>query len=151
MTKQLPNFILDPVSELESELGLIERKMREAAARGNESAVVALSARRDELPALIHVEKLRDIGEQINAARTRCGVYDNEMQTASELSRTLGSELDPKVKALELEIERLRSEWAQAQTDRENLTFAAKQARNEFEGLLKQRETLLMQKHSKAA
>jgi chromosome segregation ATPase len=148
---KLPNFILDPVSELENELGLIEQKMRDAANRNDEKSLVALSARRDELPALIHAEKLRDIGERINAARTRCGVYDSETQTASELSRTLGSELDPKVKALELEIEGLRSEWAQAQTDRENLTFAAKQARSEFEGLSKQRETLLMQKHSKAA
>jgi chromosome segregation ATPase len=148
---KLPNFILDPVSELESELGLIEQKMREAANRNDEKSLVALSARRDELPALIHAEKLRDIGERINAARTRCGVYDSETQTASELSQTLGSGLDPKVKALELEIERLRSEWAQAQTDRENLQFATKQVRDEFEGLLRQRETLLMQKHSKAA
>jgi uncharacterized small protein (DUF1192 family) len=142
--KQLPNFLSDPSSHLESELGLIDKQMRDAANRNDEISLVALSNRRDELPALIYAEKLRDFAERLNVQRSRVAAFDVELTNSVSLSRTLGAELEPKVTALQAEIERLQSEWAQSVADMETLQFAARQAHNDLNRILGERVNLLL-------
>jgi chromosome segregation ATPase len=146
--KQLPNFLIDPATELESELGQINENIRAAARRGDEAQLVVLRSRLDELPELIYAEKLRALSQRINEARTRWGAFDADAQAAGREAQSLNAELEPKLNALEREKAQLIGTATQAMTDRENLQFAAKQALNEFEGLLKQRESLLLERHS---
>jgi chromosome segregation ATPase len=144
--KQLPSFIsdADPVSYLESELGLIDRQMRDVARTGNETALVSLRDRKAELPELIQKARMKDFASRLSVARSRVAAFDIELQIAYRRAGTLSSQVEPKIAALQAEIERLRTEWAQAVADKESLQFAAKQARDDLDRIQNERETLLL-------
>ncbi len=143
---KLPNFISDanPVSHLESELGLIDKQMRDAARTGNETALVSLRNRKAELPELVQKAKMQDFAKRLSVARSRFAAFDIELQIAYRRAGTLSNEVEPKIAALQAEIERLRSEWAQAQQEKESLQFATKEAREELERIQNERESLLL-------
>jgi chromosome segregation ATPase len=142
--KQLPNFISDPLSHLESELGTIDRQMKDAARTGDQNALVSLRDRKAELPELIQKAKMQDFAKRLSVARSRFAAFDIELQIAYRRAGTLSNQIEPKIAALEAEIEQLRTEWAQAQQDKESLQFAAKEAREELERIQSEREALLL-------
>jgi hypothetical protein len=142
--KQLPNFISDPVSHLESELGLIDKRMRDHAQRNDEAGLVALRDRKAELPELIQKAKMKDFAERLSVARSRVAAFDIELQTAVQEAGTKGRDAETKIPLLEQEIERLRSEWAQVRQDVESLQFEARQAHAELERIQSERVDLLL-------
>ncbi len=142
--KQLPNFISDPVSHLESELGLIDKRMRDHAQRNDEAGLVALRDRKAELPELIQKAKMKDFAERLSVARSRVAAFDIELQTAVQEAGTKGRDAETKIPLLEQEIERLRSEWAQVRHDVESLQFEARQAHAELERIQSERVDLLL-------
>jgi chromosome segregation ATPase len=146
MMKQLPNFLSDsdPVSHLESELGLIDRQMRDHAQRNDEAGLVALRDRKAELPELIQKAKMKDFAERLSVARSRVAAFDIELQTAVQEAGTKGRDAETKIPLLEQEIERLRSEWAQVRHDVESLQFEARQAHAELERIQSERVDLLL-------
>jgi chromosome segregation ATPase len=143
---KLPNFISDanPVSHLESELGLIDRQMRDRAQRNDEAGLVALRDRKAELPELIQKAKMKDFAERLSVARSRVAAFDIELQTAVQEAGTKGRDAETKIPLLEQEIERLRSEWAQVRQDVESLQFEARQAHAELERIQSERVDLLL-------
>jgi chromosome segregation ATPase len=142
--KQLPNFISDPLSHLESELGTIDKQMKDAARIGDQNALVSLRDRKAELPELIQKARMKDFASRLSVARSRVAAFDIELQIAYRRAGTLSNEVEPKIAALQTEIERLRTEWAQAVADKESLQFAAKQARDDLDRIQSERETLLL-------
>jgi chromosome segregation ATPase len=142
--KQLPNFISDPLSHLESELGTIDKQMKDAARTGDQNALVSLRDRKAELPELIQKARMKDFASRLSVARSRVAAFDIELQIAYRRAGTLSNEVEPKIAALQTEIERLRTEWAQAVADKESLQFAAKQARDDLDRIQSERETLLL-------
>jgi chromosome segregation ATPase len=142
--KSLPSFISDPVAQLESEAGTIDKEMRDAARTGNETALESLRDRKAQLPELIQKARMRNFAERLSVARSRVAAYDIELQTAVRQAGNLSNQIEPKISALQAEIERLRTEWAQAQQDKESLQYAAKQAREELERIQSERESLLL-------
>jgi chromosome segregation ATPase len=142
--KQLPNFISDPLSHLESELGTIDKQMKDAARTGDQNALVSLRDRKAELPELIQKARMKDFASRLSVARSRVAAFDIELQIAYRRAGTLSNQIEPKISALQAEIERLRTEWAQAVADKESLQFVAKQARDDLDRIQNERETLLL-------
>jgi chromosome segregation ATPase len=144
--KQLPTFLSDsnPVSHLESELGLIDSQMIEHARRNDEAGLVALRDRKAELPELIQKAKWKDFAARLSVARSRVAAFDIELQNARRESSSRGASLEPKVTELRAEIERLQSEWAQSVADVESLQFAARQAASDLNRILSERTNLLL-------
>ncbi len=147
MMKQLPNFISDPLSHLESELGLIDKQMLDAARTGNETALLSLRDRKAELPELIQKAKWKDFAARLSVARSRVAAFEIELQSARRESSARGASLEPKVTELRAEIERLQSEWAQSVADVESLQFAARQASDDLNRILSERTNLLLLSH----
>jgi chromosome segregation ATPase len=147
MMKQLPNFISDPLSHLESELGLIDKQMLDAARTGNETALLSLRDRKAELPELIQKAKWKDFAARLSVARSRVAAFEIELQSARRESSARGASLEPKVTELRAEIERLQSEWAQSLADVESLQFAARQASDDLNRILSERTNLLLLSH----
>jgi chromosome segregation ATPase len=145
--KQLPNFISDPLSHLESELGLIDKQMIDAARTGNETALLSLRDRKAELPELIQKAKWKDFAARLSVARSRVAAFEIELQSARRESLARGASLEPKVTELRAEIERLQSEWAQSVADVESLQFAARQASDDLNRILSERTNLLLLSH----
>jgi chromosome segregation ATPase len=87
---------------------------------------------------------MKDFAARLSVARSRVAAYDTELQSAARESGTLANEVEMKVPVLQAEIERLRSASAQAQHERDNLQFAAKQARDELARIQNERESLLL-------
>jgi chromosome segregation ATPase len=145
--KQLPNFISDPLSHLESELGLIDKQMIDAARTGNETALLSLRDRKAELPELIQKAKWKDFAARLSVARSRVAAFEIELQSARRESSARGASLEPKVTELRAEIERLQSEWAQSLADVESLQFAARQASDDLNRILSERTNLLLLSH----
>jgi chromosome segregation ATPase len=147
--KQLPNFISDanPVSHLESELGLIDSQMIDHARRNDEAGLVALRNRKAELPELIQKAKWKDFAARLSVARSRVAAFDIELQNARRESSSRGASLEPKVTELRAEIERLQSEWAQSVADVESLQFATRQASDDLNRILSERTNLLLLSH----
>jgi chromosome segregation ATPase len=144
---KLPAILLDEtsdVSRLTDELGHIPSQLKDAARRNDETALAVLSDRRSQLPALIQSAKMKDFAARLSVARSRVAAYDTELQSAARESGTLANEVEMKVPVLQAEIERLRSASAQAQHERDNLQFAAKQARDELARIQNERESLLL-------
>jgi division protein CdvB (Snf7/Vps24/ESCRT-III family) len=143
---KLPNFISDanPVSHLESELGLIDRQMRDRAQRNDEAGLVALRDRKAELPELIQKARMKDFASRLSVARSRVAAFDIELQTAVQEAGTKGRDAETKIPLLQAEIERLRSEWAQVRQDVESLQFEARQAHIELERIQSERVDLLL-------
>jgi chromosome segregation ATPase len=143
---KLPNFISDanPVSHLESELGLIDKRMRDYAQRNDEAGLVALRDRKAELPELIQKARMKDFASRLSVARSRVAAFDTELQTAVQEAGTKGRDAETKIPLLEQEIERLRSEWAQVRQDVESLQFEARQAHAELERIQSERVDLLL-------
>jgi chromosome segregation ATPase len=144
MMKQLPSFISDPLAELESELGLIDKQMRDHARRNDEAGLVALRDRKAELPELIQKERMKNFALRLSVSRSRVAAFDIELQSAVRKAGTLSNQIEPKISVLQAEIECLRTEWAQAVADKESLQFAAKQARDDLDRIQNERETLLL-------
>jgi hypothetical protein len=144
MTKQLSNFLSDPASELERELGLIDKQMRDRAQRNDEAGLIALRDRKADLPELIQKTKMQDFASRLSVARSRVAAFDIELQTANREAATKGLDAETKIPLLEQEIERLRSEWAQVRHDVESLQFEARQAHAELERIQSERVDLLL-------
>jgi chromosome segregation ATPase len=145
--KQLPNFISDPLSHLESELGTIDKQMQDAARAGDQNALLSLRDRKAELPELIQKAKWKSFASRLSVARSRVGAFEIELQNARRESSSRGAELEPKVTELRAEIERLQSEWAQSVADVESLQFAARQASDDLNRILSERTNLLLLSH----
>jgi hypothetical protein len=144
---KLPAILLDEtsdVSRLTDELGHIPSQLKDAARRNDETALAVLSDRRSQLPALIQSAKMKHFAARLSVARSRVAAYDTELQSAARESGTLANEVETKVPILQAEIERLRSESAQAHHERESLQFAAKQARDDLARIQNERESLLL-------
>jgi hypothetical protein len=142
--KQMPSFLSDSSSHLESELELIKGQMRVAARRGDETALAALRSRRDELPGLIQAEKMRDFAARLSVARSRVAALNIELQNAVRESLTLATKVETDVPLLQEAIENLRSVSAQAHHERDLVQFAAKQADDELVRIQNERESLLL-------
>jgi chromosome segregation ATPase len=143
----LPAILLDETSDVNSltdELGHIPSQLRDAARRGDETALAALSDRRSQLPELIQTAKLRDFAARLSVARSRLGAIDSELQNAYLEAMKAATKMETDVPVLEATIERLRSAAAQAHHERDTLQFAAKQAREQLEGIQAEREALLL-------
>ncbi len=132
------------VSQLSDELRDTDKLMRDAARRGDENSLVSLQTRKTELPELIQKARMKDFAERLSVARSRVAAFDSELQNAVREAGTLGNQIEPKITALQAEIERLRTDWAQAVADKESLQFAAKQARDDLDRIQNERETLLL-------
>ncbi len=132
------------VSQLSDELRDTDKLMRDAARRGDENSLVSLQTRKIELPELIQKAKMRNFAERLSVARSRVAAYDTELQNAVREAGTLATKVETDVPVLQAEIERLRSASAQAQHERDNLQFAAKQARDELARIQNERESLLL-------
>ncbi len=145
--KQLPNFISDPLSHLESELGTIDKQMQDAARAGDQNALLSLRDRKAELPELIQKAKWKSFASRLSVARSRVGAFEIELQNARRESSSRGAELEPKVTELRAEIERLQSEWAQSVADVESLQFATRQASDDLNRILSERTNLLLLSH----
>jgi hypothetical protein len=143
-TKQLPNFLNNPVSELESELGLIEDKMKDAARAGNQTALVSLRERKAQLPALVVEAKRKDLVERFSVARSRIAAFETELQAQSNLSRTLSAEIEPKLQQLDKVKAELIANERQAQSDRETLLFALKLEQEKHAALVSEQASLLL-------
>jgi chromosome segregation ATPase len=144
MMKQLPSFISDPVKHLEGELGTIDKEMRDAARRNDEAGLVALRDRKAELPELIQRMRMKNFASCLSVARSRVAAFEIELQSVVRKAGALSNQIEPKISALQAEIECLRTEWAQAVADKESLQFAAKQARDDLDRIQNERETLLL-------
>jgi chromosome segregation ATPase len=142
--KQLPNFISDPLSHLESELGTIDKQMQDAARAGDQNALLSLRDRKAELPELIQKAKWKSFASRLSVARSRVAAFEIELQNARRESSARGASLEPKVTELRAEIERLQSEWAQSVADVESLQFAARQAASDLNRILSERTNLLL-------
>jgi hypothetical protein len=143
----LPAILLDETSDINSltdELGHIPAKLKEAARRNDETALAALSDRRSQLPELIQTAKLRDFAARLSVARSRLGAIDSELQNAYTEAMKAATKMETDVPVLTATIERLRSAAAQAHHERDTLQFAARQAREELEGIQAEREALLL-------
>jgi chromosome segregation ATPase len=103
-----------------------------------------LRNRKRELPELIQRERMKDFASRLSVARSRFGAFDSELIKAQDEARTLGSEAETKIPLLEAEIERLRSQWAFAQSETESLQYAVRQAREELTRIQDERESLLL-------
>jgi FtsZ-binding cell division protein ZapB len=134
----------DEVATLSNELKGTDKLMGDAARRGDETGLVALSDRKAQLPELIQKAKMRNFAERLSVARSRVAAYDTELQNAVREAGTLATKVETDVPVLQAEIERLRSASAQAQHERDNLQFAAKQARDELARIQNERESLLL-------
>ncbi len=132
------------VSQLTDELRDTDKLMRDAARTGNENALVSLSDRRSQLPELIQKAKMKDFAARLSVARSRVAALHIELQNASREALTLAAEVETEVPVLEASIERLRSVSAQAHHERDNVAFAAKQARDELTRIQSEREALLL-------
>jgi chromosome segregation ATPase len=143
----LPAILLDETSDVNSltdELGHIPSQLRDAARRGDETALAALSDRRSQLPELIQTAKLRDFAARLSVARSRLGAIDSELQNAYLEAMKAATKMETDVPVLEATIERLRSAAAQAHHERDTLQFAAKQARETLTQIQSEREALLL-------
>jgi chromosome segregation ATPase len=143
----LPAILLDETSDinrLTDELGHIPSLLKEAARRGDETALAALKDRRSQLPDLIQQARMRDFAARLSVARSRVAALHIELQNASSEALTLAAKVETDVPALQAAIEELRSVSAQAHHERDNLQFAARQASEELERIQNERETLLL-------
>ncbi len=143
----LPAILQDEMSDINSltmELGQIPSELKDAARRGDETALAALSNRRSQLPELIQTAKLRDFARRLSVARSRLAAYDTELQTAYLEAMKAATKMETDVPVLTATIERLRSASAQAHHERDNLQYAARQAREELETIQAEREALLL-------
>ncbi len=143
----LPAILLDETSDinrLTAELGHIPSQLKDAARRGDETALAALSDRRSHLPELIQKARMSDFAKRLSVARSRVAALHIELQNASREALTLATEVETEVPVLEAAIERLRSVSAQAHHERDTLQFAAKQASDELERIQNERESLLL-------
>jgi hypothetical protein len=144
---KLPAILLDEtsdISRLTDELGHIPSQLKDAARRGDETALAALSDRRSQLPELIQKARMSDFGKRLSVARSRVAAFDIELQNAVRRAGTLATKVETDVPVLQSEIEQLRSASAEAHHERDNLQFAAKQARDELERIQNERESLLL-------
>jgi hypothetical protein len=143
----LPAILLDETSDinrLTTELAHIPAQLKDAARRNDETALAVLSDRRSQLPDLIQKAKMRDFASRLSVARSRVAALHIELQNASREALTLAAEVETEVPVLEASIERLRSVSAQAHHERDNVAFAAKQARDELTRIQSERESLLL-------
>jgi regulator of replication initiation timing len=134
----------DEVTTLTAELGHIRSQLKDAARRNDETALVALSNRRAELPTLIQKAKMQNFAKRLSVQRSRVAAFEIELQNAVAQAGTLSNQIEPKIAELNAEIERLRSEWAFAIAEKESLQFAAKVERENLDRILSERVDLLV-------
>jgi hypothetical protein len=142
----LNELLYSETQQLSDELGHIDDLIRDAAMQNDTRQLTNLAQRKRHLPELIFQAKVRDIADQINAQRTRLGVFQMDFDTAFKSAVALGTELPTKLSELEKEKQRLLDEAHQALADKESLQFAVQIETAEFERLKKQRQSLLLSK-----
>jgi chromosome segregation ATPase len=132
------------LAQLESELSGMDRKIADAAHRGEESVIADLSRRKAELPALIAGTKSNILRDRISELRQSVAVSRADVSDAEQEANRLTMEFPDKVRALGQEQERLQNEASQAHWRRDSLTATLKEKEQELRRVEKQLEKMLL-------
>ncbi len=137
-------LLRNDVATLSDELNGIDKRIRVAAANGDQSTIIALRERQATLPALIVEAKRADLVERFDFVRTNIGAVGSELKDARELSQRLNAEIEPAIRELDKLKAQLIAEQQQANANCETLLYALRLEESKHSALVKERESLLL-------